>query len=141
MSNKNMLNNIVTSIAIEVLYTFTIVSAYFIIQLTRSPVNARLKTTNDVRKLAYKIFKFVESQIPSLELNKPKEEPVKDQSKMTDEEIHLIVDNLEAVSGEMSVSALSALETDLGYNHHQHGILLKKELRGVYKPASHHLMD
>ena len=48
---------------------------------------ARLKTTNDVRELAYKIFKFVESQIPSLELNKPKEEPVKDQSKMTDEEI------------------------------------------------------
>ena len=34
-----------------------------------------------------KIFKFVEDQIPSLELNKPKEEPVKDQSKMTDEEI------------------------------------------------------
>ena len=34
----------------------------------------RLKTTNEVRDLAYELFKFIEDQIPSLELDKQEEE-------------------------------------------------------------------
>ena len=64
MSNKIILNNIVTSIAIEVLYTLTIVSAYFIIQLTRSPVNARLKTTNQVMMLYPRVTTLGHKDIP-----------------------------------------------------------------------------
>ena len=64
MSNKIILSNIVTSIAIDVLYTFTIVSAYFIIQLTRSPVNARLKTTNQVMTLYPRVTTLGHKDIP-----------------------------------------------------------------------------
>ncbi len=35
---------------------------------------ARLKTTNEVRDLAYELFKFIEDQIPSLELDKKEED-------------------------------------------------------------------
>jgi hypothetical protein len=34
----------------------------------------RLKTTNDVRDLAWELFQFIEDQIPSLELNKQEED-------------------------------------------------------------------
>eukprot|EP00958_Prasinococcus_capsulatus_P019438 scaffold2404_cov398-Prasinococcus_capsulatus_cf.AAC.4 len=49
-SNIHRLMNMVRSMDIDVAYTFTIVSAYFITQDTRSPVKARLNTTHHVMK-------------------------------------------------------------------------------------------
>mmetsp|Transcript_6863 Transcript_6863/g.10602 ORF Transcript_6863/g.10602 Transcript_6863/m.10602 type:complete len:214 (-) Transcript_6863:477-1118(-) len=48
MSNRNTESTIVTIIAIEVLYTLTMVSANFMIHDTNNPVKARLHTTIQV---------------------------------------------------------------------------------------------
>ena len=61
----------------------------------------------------------------------------------TDEEIYLLIDNLQTLveSGALGSTAQDKLETELGFNHEPHGILLDRAMRGTYSPTQHPLTD
>ena len=60
----------------------------------------------------------------------------------TDEEVFLIIDNI-ALLVEQGIGAtqLSALETEVGFNHEPRGILADKAMRIKYNPTKHQLAD